>query len=86
MSTSKPDSEQSSGIELKTIVDDNTVSLLEAEKAIEIDSNCAVKHERRRGINIKFQDIIYRAQRNIIRDRCKCNRNCQLNFEKVKFH
>lgn len=64
---------QSSGIELKTIVCDNTVSLLEAEKAIECDTD-HVKREQSNGINIKFEDIIYRARRNIIWDRCKCHK------------
>lgn len=67
---------QSSDIELKTIVDDNTASLLNVEKAIQIDSNSAtVKHVRSKGINIKFRDIIYRARRNIIWDRCKYNKD-----------
>lgn len=67
---------QSSDIELKTIVDENTVSLLDAEKAIKCDQD-HVNREQSNGINIKFQDIIYRARRNIIWDRCKCNGNCR---------
>lgn len=77
MSTSKSNKNricrQSSEIELKTIVNDNTVSLLDAEKAaIKSDEQNNVNCEQSNGINIKFQDIIYRARRNFIWDRCKC--------------
>lgn len=73
---------QSSEIELKTIVNDNTVGLLDAEKAIKSDQ-ANVKYERSNGINIKFQDIIYRARWNTIWDRCKCNKHCQFNFNRI---
>lgn len=61
--------------ELKTIVDDNTISLLNAEKAIKSDLDGGVNHKCGKGINIKFQDITYRARRNIIWDRCKLSKH-----------
>lgn len=76
-------SKQSSETELKTIVNDKTVSLLEAEKSAKSDEDDVNQKRRCKGINIKFNDIIYRARRNLSWDCCKCNeikllvRNCE---------
>lgn len=71
-----------SDIELKTIAKDkeNAVRLLESEETTKSDQD-HVNHKRSQRINIKFNDVIYRARRNISWDRCKCNNNKLLQTE-----
>lgn len=63
-----------STIGLKPIITSNTGNTVTIDK--DVTDGCFgdkdSEHECSKGINIKFQDLIYRARREISWDRCKC--------------
>lgn len=72
---------QSSSIELKTIV-----STVDCGKRAEPDDKDNLQHQCNQGINIKFQNLIYRVRQNIIWDRCKLKKISSFNTnENIKF-
>lgn len=62
---------QSSSIELKTISDNAECAITGGERT-ETDTNKNDSpHQCNKGINIKFENLIYRVRQNVIWDRCK---------------